>query len=97
MIRDVAGFRHAVIAEVHRLGHDHRHQAVFIGDFLGVARLQRCQRREEVALPIHKPEDVGDIARRELVVEAGLQGRFRVELKFAPGQFLAYRIVNPGV
>ena len=27
------------------------------------------------------------------VVEAGLQGRFRVELKFAPGQFLAYRIV----
>jgi hypothetical protein len=28
---------------VHRLSHDDRHQAVFIGDLLGVARLQRSQ------------------------------------------------------
>ena len=76
MIRDVAGFRHAMIAQVHRLSQDHRHQAVLIGDLFGVARLQRRQRRQEAASSIHQPEDVGDVARRELVVEAGLQGLF---------------------
>ena len=44
-------------------------------------------------MSIHQPENVGDIAHRELVIEAGLQGLFRVELEFAPRQFLVDRIV----
>jgi hypothetical protein len=83
MIGDVAAFRHSVIAVVQRSGQDHRHQAVFVGDLLGVARLQWRQRRKEAALPFHQPEDLGDIAGRQLGVEAGLQRLFRIELEFA--------------
>ena len=42
--------RHDRIAVVHRLGDDHRHQAVVVGDLLGVARLQRRQRRQEAGI-----------------------------------------------
>ena len=34
-------------------------------------------------MSIHQPENVGDIAHRELAVEAGLQGLFRIALGFA--------------
>ncbi len=39
VIRNIAGFGHAEIAVVHRLGDDYRHEAVFIGNLLCIARL----------------------------------------------------------
>ena len=70
VVGNVAGARHDEVAVVHRLGDDDRHQAVCVGDLFGVARLQRRQRRQELALFVHKAEHVGDIAERQLLVEA---------------------------
>jgi hypothetical protein len=70
VIGDVTGLGHAEIAMVHGLRNNHRHQAVLIGDLLGVARLQGRHRRQEVALLIHKSKNVGDVACLKLGVEA---------------------------
>ena len=78
---------------VHRLGDDAGHQTVRIGDLLDVARLQRCQLRQELALPVHKAEHVTDIAERQLIIEAVLFGGIVVGLGSAPGQRLALAIV----
>ena len=73
VVWDVAGLGHFEVAMVHGLRNDHGHQAVSIGDFLGVPWLQGCHGFQEVTLLIHKPEDVGDVARLKLAVEALLQ------------------------
>jgi hypothetical protein len=39
MIGNVAGFRHPEVAVVQRLGQDYGHQAVVVGNSLGVTRL----------------------------------------------------------
>ena len=54
---------------VHGLCRDDRQQAVLVGDLLGVARLQRRQRRQELALLVHKAQDIGHVAEWQLVVE----------------------------
>ena len=69
MIGNVAGLGHGEIPVIHRLGEDDRHQAVPVGDLLGVAWLQWCQGRQEMALFIDKAEHVGDIAKRHLLIE----------------------------
>jgi hypothetical protein len=66
VVRYAAGLGHAEIAMVNGLRNNHRHQAVPVGDFLGVAWLQRRRRRQEVALPVQKPKDVGNVACRSL-------------------------------
>jgi len=43
---------------------------VRVGDLLGVARLQRRQRRQELALVVHEAEHVDHVAERQLFVEA---------------------------
>ena len=62
MVGNVARFRHDKVAMVHCLGDDDGHQTVRIGDLFGVAWLQRRQRRQELAFPVHKAEHVGDVA-----------------------------------
>jgi len=52
VVGDVAGARHDLIAVVHRLRDDDRHQAVGVGHLLRVAWLQRRQRRQELALSV---------------------------------------------
>ncbi len=73
VIGNVAGLSHAEIAMVHGLGENHRHQAVIIGDLLGVARLQGCHVGQKAAPLIHKAEDVGDGMRLDFGVEAFLK------------------------
>lgn len=93
VVGNITGARHDEVAVVHRLGDDTGHQTVRIGDLLDVARLQRCQRRQELALPVHKAEHVTDIAERQLIIEAVLFGGIVVGLGSAPGQRLALAIV----
>src|SRR5256885_4859956 len=52
-----------------RLRDDDRHQAVGVGDLLRIARLQRRQRRQELALAVDEAEHVGHVAERQLLVE----------------------------
>lgn len=92
VIRDVAGFGHFEVAMVHGLRNDHGHQAVSVGDFLGVPWLQGCHGREKVAPFIDKPEYVGNVARLELAVEPLLQLLVLVCLGPLPRQRLFYRV-----
>jgi hypothetical protein len=93
VVRDIAGFGHAQVAMVHGLGEDHGHQAVVVGDLLGVAGLQRAQCRQEVAALVDEAENVGDAPRRQLGIEAGLQRFLLVDPGLAPRQGLAFGIV----
>jgi len=62
VVGHIAGARHDEIAVVHRLGNGHGHQAIGVGDLLGIARLQRRQRQQELALLVHKAEHIGYVA-----------------------------------
>jgi hypothetical protein len=62
-VRDIS------IPVVHRLCGDDRQQAVFVDDLLGVARLQRRQRRQELAFLVHEAQHVGHVSERQLFVE----------------------------
>ena len=78
---------------IHRLGDDDRHHTVRVGDLLRVARLQRRQRRPELTLLVHKAEYVGDIADRQLLIEAVLLRSIVVGLGPTPGKLLALAVV----
>ena len=93
MIGDVAGARHDLIAVVHRLRDDDRHQAVGVGHLLCVAWLQRRQRRQELALAVDETKHVDDIARRQLLVEPLLADLLILTLGLAPDQLLGVLIV----
>lgn len=66
VVRDVAGARHDVVAVVHRLRDDDRHQAVSVGDLLRVARLHGRERRQKLALVVDEAKHVGHVAERKL-------------------------------
>ncbi|CAE6873542.1 hypothetical protein R75465_08447 [Paraburkholderia aspalathi] len=93
VIRDVAGLRHGEIAEVGRLRNNHRHQAVRVGYLLRITGLQGRHCRQEVAALIHKPDDVGNIAQRQLRIEAVLPCGILVGFWFAPRQGAALFVV----
>lgn len=93
MVRDVAGARHDVVAVVHRLRDDDRHQAVSVGDLLRVARLHGRERRQKLALVVDEAKHVGHVAERKLLVEC-LFARFLIlALGLARGQFLRVLVV----
>lgn len=93
VVRDVAGARHDVVAVVHRLRDDDRHQAVSVGDLLRVARLHGRERRQKLALVVDEAKHVGHVAERKLLVEC-LFARFLIlALGLAPGQFLRVLVV----
>ena len=81
VLGNIAGARHDQIAVVHRLGHDHGHQAVSVGDLLGIARLQRRQRQQEPTLLVHKAEHIGYVAERQLLVERLLARSMRKDVR----------------
>ena len=78
---------------VHRLGDDHGHQAVGVGDLLGVARLQRRQRQQELALLVHEAEHIDYVAEGQLLVERLLARSMLVGLGLTPGQRLGLAVV----
>lgn len=87
VVRDVAGARHDVVAVVHRLRDDDRHQAVSVGDLLRVARLHGRERRQKLALVVDEAKHVGHVAERKLLVEC-LFARFLIlALGLAPVSF----------
>jgi hypothetical protein len=88
VVWDVAGARHDLIAVAHRLRDDNRHQAVGIGHLLRIARLQRRQRRQELALGVDEAEHVGDITVRQLLVERLLADLLVIALGLSPDQLL---------
>ncbi|CAE6876949.1 hypothetical protein R69746_08833 [Paraburkholderia aspalathi] len=93
VIRNVAGLRHREIAEVGRLRNNHRHQAVRVGDLLRITGLQGRHCRQEVAALIHKPDDIGNIAQRQLCIEAVLSCGILVGFWLTPRQGAALRVV----
>ena len=93
MVRDVAGARHDLIAVVHGLGDDDSHQAVGVRDLLRVARLQRRQRRQELALAVDEAEHVGNIAVRQLLVNRLLARLLVLPLWLTPGQRLRVLVI----
>jgi hypothetical protein len=93
VVRNVAGARHDLVAVVHRLRDDDRHQAVGVGDLLRIARLQRRQRRQELALAVDETEHVGHVAERQLLVERLLARLLFSALGLAPGQRLRVLVV----
>jgi len=84
---------HDLIAVVHRLRDDDRHQAVGISYLLRITRLQRRQRRQELALSVDETEHVGDIAVRQLLIERLLGDRLVITLWLAPDQLRLVLIV----
>lgn len=93
MVRDVAGTCHNLVAVVHGLGNDHRHQTVGVGYLLRIAWLQWCQRRQELALTVDEAKHVGDIAVWQLLVESLLARLLVLPLGLAPGQSLRVLVV----
>jgi len=93
VVRNVAGARHDHVAVVHRLGDDHRHQTIGVGHLLGVARLQRRQRRQELAFAVDEAEQVSHVAERQLFVECLLARRLLGDRGLAPGQRLRLLVV----
>lgn len=93
MVGNVAGARHDLVAVVHRLRDDDRHQAVGVGDLLRIARLQRRQRRQELALAVDEAEHVGHVAERQLLVERLLARLLVLALGLAPCQLLRVLVV----
>ncbi len=93
VVRDVAGACHDLVAVVHRLRDDDRHQAVGVGDLLRIARLQRRQRRQELALAVDEAEHVGHVAERQLLVERLLARLLVLALGLAPCQLLRVLVV----
>ena len=71
MIRNIACFGHSAVAASDRAGENGRRQAVFTGDFSGVARLQAASaRREKPQWRFTEVKDVGDAALRQRGVKA---------------------------
>ena len=85
MVGNVAGARHDLVAVVHRLRDDDRHQTVGVGHLFRIARLQRRQRRQELALAVDETEHIGHVAEWQLLVEPLLACLLILGLGSAPG------------
>ncbi|VWD65561.1 hypothetical protein BCO37747_08124 [Burkholderia contaminans] len=82
-----------MVAMVHCLSDDNRHQAIGVRYLLRVARLQWRQRRQELALAVDEAEHVGNIAEWQLLVECLLTHLLVLGFRFAPNQLLRILVV----
>lgn len=78
---------------VHRLGNDHRRQAVRVGHLLRVTRLQQRQCRQEVALRVHETVYVGHVAQGQPLVKRLLGCLAVFDLRLVPNQCPGGRVV----
>jgi hypothetical protein len=82
-----------LIAVVHGLRDDDRHQAAGVGHLLRIARLQRGECRQKLALAVDESEHIGYIAERQLFIERLLARLLVLTLGLAPDQRLRVLVV----
>ena len=93
VVRNIAGARHDLIAVVHGLGDDDRHQAIDIGHLLRIAWLQWRQRRQKLTLAVDEAKHVSNVAVGQLLVEGLFVGLLVFCFGLAPGQLSGVLVV----